>query len=208
MAPRDDSELRRALDAGVSFLAERSAEQVAHSSGSFLDHLAGVADLLVAWDCPADTCLAGLFHAVYGTEAFPRPLVDASTEAGRAGVRAVIGEPAEQLSWLFERVDRQAFFAAVDADPPRVVDRTSGEHLAVSRAEHRALCDVLVANWLEQLPGSPQKCAGAVVAQYRLLVPHLDPLAAAAVLAVPKPSRAHDVVATARRRLRRGVSRR
>jgi hypothetical protein len=175
-----DAELRARLDFGVTFLRARAADQVSHSAGSFLDHLVGVADLLVEWRQPPDICVAGLFHAVYGTEAFPRPLADPATERGE--VRAVIGERAERLAWLFEQLDRSTFIPDVARGATdSIVDRTSGERRPATPDEVGALCHLLVANWLEQVPRAPVKAAPDVIARYRSLSPSLSPVAVRAI---------------------------
>src|SRR5262245_12534106 len=85
------------------------------------DHLCGTCELLERWNAPADACLAGLFHSIYGTEVF-RAVAAALSQRPR--IRAVIGERAEELAYLFSACDRQALFHGLSSpDPPVLRDR-------------------------------------------------------------------------------------
>jgi hypothetical protein len=67
----------------------------------FLSHLLGTRRVLVEWGERPALCDAGLFHSAYGTEYFP---VD--SPATRDDVRAVIGDDAEEVAWLWCTIRR------------------------------------------------------------------------------------------------------
>jgi hypothetical protein len=92
--------------------------------------LAGTHDLLEAWNNPAPVCAAGLFHSVYGTNAFRRwawPISDRDT------IRRLIGDDAERLVHMFATMARPQAFC-VKPDTPLL----------------RALREIEAANLLEQ----------------------------------------------------------
>jgi hypothetical protein len=59
------------------------ADQIEHSGGSLLAHLAGTAALLESWGAPAALCRAGQFHSLYGTEALRQAAASLADAAPR-----------------------------------------------------------------------------------------------------------------------------
>jgi len=139
--------LERALDA----LAVAGAAGTAHPSGTLLAHLRGTAECLARWGAPEHLRLAGLYHSVYGTEAF-RTTTIAPAERGR--VRARIGARAERLVHLYSTIARRTLYENLGRGAPyTVVDRGTGEAIALEGVEELAdLMTLDVANRLEQLP--------------------------------------------------------
>jgi len=81
-------------DPGVEYLLEHT-KAVKHFQGlSFFDHLWNVYNTLIALKQPHHVCLAGLWHAVYGTSAFDNPTKNKFTPDI---VKHFIGEQAESL---------------------------------------------------------------------------------------------------------------
>jgi hypothetical protein len=114
-------------------------------------HLRGTYDCLARWECPEYLCLAGLYHSVYGTEAFA---VVTMSSADREQVRRRIGERAERLVHLYSVIARRSLYDNLARGAPyTVIDRTTREEI---RLEHlQELADLMtldVANRLEQLP--------------------------------------------------------
>ena len=85
------------------YLTSHSAEQTPHVGGTLLKHLSGTCDLLRRWERPAEICLAGLCHTMYGTDGYPNPLEDPTR---RDKLAAIIGSDAEQLVYFYASCDR------------------------------------------------------------------------------------------------------
>jgi hypothetical protein len=118
-----------------------------------------------------------MFHSIYGTErfrGFTLPL------ARRNEVRALIGERAEHLAYLNCAMDRASFDRALEhtGEPYRIVDRITGEEVALSRRDFDDLCGVHLFDWLEQVPRSREW--GYRRAAYRRLAQRLGGPAAEA----------------------------
>jgi len=147
----------KAMDTGfkrlTDFLVALGIEQVPHTHKSYLAHLVGVYSLMRERGCPEELCRAGMFHSIYGTEAFrgfTLPL------GRRAEVRHLIGERAEQLAYLNCAMDRASFDRAVarDEGPYSLVDRLTGQEVQLPDADFLDLCAVHLYDWLEQVPRS------------------------------------------------------
>ena len=91
------------FDQVIAFLKTRSAEQIAHVNGTLLAHLEGTCALLLGWGNPIDLCLAGLCHAIYGTDGFPVQLLDISR---RWELKRMIGPQAEEFVYFYASCDR------------------------------------------------------------------------------------------------------
>ena len=91
------------LDRMIAWLESTGAARTAHSGRHLLDHLLGTYDILAASGQSDAVCRGGLFHSVYGTNAFSSVTVQPSQ---RAQVRHLIGERAEALAWTFGHIDR------------------------------------------------------------------------------------------------------
>jgi hypothetical protein len=138
-----------ATDAHLAWLEALGAGAHSHSGRTLLDHLRGTADLLSAWGNPAATCVAGLFHSIYGTRDYPFRMVEL-TQRGR--VRAAIGEPAEAIVYLYCVTDRAELWRQIGQDRPVVRDAVRAAPVVVPPPTARALLEVHVANYLEMLP--------------------------------------------------------
>lgn len=113
-----------------------------HSERSLYDHLLGTWTLLDRWDHPDTLCSAGLFHSIYGVQ---NRYVRADRFGRRDAIRAVIGEPAERLVYLFCSLPRGSYLG----------ERPG----SINADEQRALIEIEVANLLEQTPRVPHFCA-------------------------------------------------
>jgi hypothetical protein len=135
----------------LAFLETLKSADFDHLNGSARDHLLGVHDILACWSCAPATCVAGLFHNVYGTESFKPQAVSLDQ---RHEVADVIGTPAEELAYWFCVSRRMSFFLRQDAAAPCIWDEVHRRRVAVSPEQLRALADIEVANLIEQY--SPQ----------------------------------------------------
>ena len=109
----------------------------------FLSHLLGTRRVLVEWGSRPALCDAGLFHSAYGTEYFPvdRP-------ADRDDVRAVIGDEAEQIAWVWCTIVRDTIELT---DPGSAIDRTTQARLALTDAMVADIATLWAADTVEQL---------------------------------------------------------
>lgn len=103
--PRRNSELAenkfRALkDLGVG--------EFAHLNGRLEDHLLGTYKLLSDSNNPTFICLAGLYHAVYGTQPMKALGIPHNqySPSDRPKIRRIIGTRAEALVYLYGACDR------------------------------------------------------------------------------------------------------
>lgn len=86
-----------------AWLRQRGAEEIGHPGGTLYAHLSRVHDRLARLGLGDDVRLAGLAHAVYGTDGFDVVLLD---PADRHALRDLIGESAERLVYLYGACDR------------------------------------------------------------------------------------------------------
>lgn len=146
-------ELPAALAPHLAFLAARGAAARRHSGRNLLTHLAGTCRLLAQWGNAEDVCLAGLYHSVYGTNAFQHETIPL---AERAAVQAMAGIEAESLAYVFCSIARprallRAAYAIGDEATARLPHRRHPEQeLPVSRAQLGALLELEAANLIEQ----------------------------------------------------------
>lgn len=122
---------------------------VLHLGRPLKAHLIGTYDLLAQWGNPAEVCLAGLFHSVYGTRTFRSQVM--STNA-RCQLRASIGQYAEQLVFIFGESDRTQLLLNNRAAPYFWVNWKTGLRHELSRDVFSHLIEIEVANFIEQIP--------------------------------------------------------
>ncbi|MEZ4362450.1 MAG: hypothetical protein R3B48_19830 [Kofleriaceae bacterium] len=164
------------LAADRDFLLRHHTDEAEHSGASLLDHLLGTEALLRRWGAPAHVCRAGLYHSVYGTEAYPRATIPRSAVAERVGARA------EELVYLFGALQRDSLHAnAGRSEGFSAVDRASGARVELSAEQLHDLILLSAANWLEQQPRLEPALGRARRAQYQALLPHLPPAPRAAL---------------------------
>ena len=137
----------------TDFLVGMGIDEVPHTHKSYLAHLIAVYRDLESLGCPEDVCRAGMFHSIYGTEKFQGFTLPLER---RGEVRALIGDRAERLAYLNCAMDRASFDRAVDLvdEPYPILDRITGQEIAVSRPDFDDLCRVHLIDWLEQVPRS------------------------------------------------------
>lgn len=106
-------------------------KNIPHSDTTFFDHLFNTFCILKGFGCDEATCLAGMFHAVYGTEYF-----NASIEVDEQFVQNLIGCEANDLVKLFCGPNRDA----------AIINNLLG----VGDETHLKLLYILYANIIEQ----------------------------------------------------------
>ena len=136
-------------------LRERGAAGIEHPGGTLYAHLGRVADRLARLGAPEHVQVAGLAHAVYGTDGFGVVLVDL---ADRDVVRDAAGAAAEALVFRYGACDRSRTWRDLAASR-RVVDRFTGEAEALDTAALRDFVDLTVVNEVDVLEHSPELAA-------------------------------------------------
>ena len=202
------SERGASSDGAVAFLTAAGAADTPHPSGTLLAHLCGTRDLLRRWGCPEHLCAAGLYHSVYGTEAFRTTTVEL---AERARVRARIGAEAEDIVHLYCVIVRRTLFDNLGPNPPlRVVRRASETPIPIDARQLADLITLDLANRLEQLPRVPMSLwrMERDRRRYAKAAPLLPPAAVAEMRNVYRPRSVVVVAADAAYRLVRRFHRR
>jgi hypothetical protein len=92
-----------------AYLLAQGAGTSAHSGRTLWAHLEGVHRILQVGKFADYVCAAGLFHSVYGTQAFKTVTVE---KTRRAEVQQLIGEKAESLVMAFCELPRPKLFEA------------------------------------------------------------------------------------------------
>ena len=139
----------------TDFFLASGAEQVGHTHKSYLAHVIGVYRDMEAGGCTEEVCRAGMFHSIYGTERFQRFALPLTR---RPDVRDVIGERAERLAYVNCVMDRASFDRVLEqaGGPYRIIDRLTGEEIALTPEDFDDLCRVHLYDWLEQVPRSQE----------------------------------------------------
>ena len=174
----DDTEGLTGEEAKLALLRKYGADALEHSGSDLLAHLQGVRDLLAAWDGSPSLCDAGLFHSAYGTEIFPHSTFPPEL---RPKVRALIGEEAETIAYLFCVLRRESIFDGAFDGAPFLLEARDGEQIAVTAAQFGDLATLTVANWLEQRPRFPAAEQRSRATEFEAMRPYLNPAARAAL---------------------------
>src|ERR1700759_2054384 len=143
-------------DAVIAFLRGLGADKLPHSTGrTLLAHLRGCEAIAGRWDQPAWLRRAALLHSVYGTDTYRRQLI---ARERRDEVRAVAGERAERVAFLFATTPRRALFVGTHGWAPGAVARATRQELdavlllhLVNLAEQARAPDGSPAAWLVKL---------------------------------------------------------
>ncbi|WP_434030664.1 DUF6817 domain-containing protein [[Pseudomonas] boreopolis] len=144
-----DADAMANLDPLLSRLVALGADRVGHSGRRLIDHLTGTARLLELWECEAHVRVAGLFHSIYGTNAF---VLSCMERDDRERLRSMIGTRAEFLVFLFCTSHRPDGLLQATRTGS-LVDRVSGEARPVSIEIVQELLEIECANLLEQHGG-------------------------------------------------------
>ncbi|WP_230329486.1 DUF6817 domain-containing protein [Nocardia aurantiaca] len=128
------------------FLRDRGADTIDHPGGTLLAHLRRVAGTLAAWGHDGDLQLAGLAHAVYGTDGFDLALVELPD---RPMVVELVGARAEALIYQYAACDRGTVYPRIDATPVVFLDRFTGGEFEPTALDFKAFLELSVANELD-----------------------------------------------------------
>ncbi|MFF0468565.1 DUF6817 domain-containing protein [Micromonospora zamorensis] len=134
-----------------AWLRQRGAEQITHPGGNLYAHLCRVSERLAVLGCGSDVQVAGLTHAVYGTDGFDLALLD---RADRAVLRDLVGTDAEELVYLYGACDRERSWREL-AQTGQVFDRFAHQVRTPDAAQLRSLVDLSIVNELDVLEQDP-----------------------------------------------------
>ncbi|WP_019711907.1 DUF6817 domain-containing protein [Streptomyces xinghaiensis] len=137
----------------MTLLRALGAGEIEHPGGSLLEHVRRVGELLGDWDARPALRLAGLCHALYGTDGFPSALLPL---ARRPQLAAAIGAEAEALVYFYASCDRKVSYPALLDDPPLFRDRFSGRVLHPGPQRLRDFAELTAANELDIARVSPE----------------------------------------------------
>ena len=142
-SPMATGTARRAFDG----LRALGAHTFAHVNGSLAQHLWNTGLLLERWGNREALCLAGLCHAVYGTDGITGALVDHSA---RQAVAGIIGVEGEHVAYLYGACARDVFHPRIGT-PAQLAfaDRFAGCEYAIGEQALRDFCEITVANEIE-----------------------------------------------------------
>jgi hypothetical protein len=113
----------------------KKTHNIDHSQASFFGHLYNTFYILKRIGASEITCLAGLYHAVYGTEYFNLGMIFEESE-----VIDLIGEESSKLIKYFSHDDRNSV----------ILDNS----LNLDKKTLLSLIEILYANYLEQSRGN------------------------------------------------------
>lgn len=129
------------------FLIGRGAGRLPHPGGTLYEHLVRVAALLADWGASEDLQAAGLCHACYGTDGYPAALLGL---ADRPVLRALAGDRAESLVYLYASCDRSSVHPALqEPGPVPFRDRFTGRTRTPPERDIRAFTELTAANELD-----------------------------------------------------------
>jgi hypothetical protein len=136
----------------LDLLQALSTDKSPHSGRTLSEHLKGTYKLLESWGNPSYVCIAGLFHSIYGTQYYK---AQSANIEDRKRIAEIISPIAEELTYLFCTTDRSSFFLGVDQTSPVLVDTKTQQPIPVSISTLRALQEIEVANFIEQVKSAP-----------------------------------------------------
>ena len=128
-------------------LVALGADGFSHVSGSLARHLVETERLLRSFGSRETLCLAGLYHAVYGTDGIRGSLAGLDR---RGAIAAIVGAEAEALAYLYGACAREIFHPRIGTrDQLRFADRFTASEYPISEGSLRDFCELTVANELE-----------------------------------------------------------
>src|SRR5689334_10862978 len=113
-----------------SRLIELGGDRLPHVSGTLAGHLRRTESLLRSWGNRDALCLAGLYHAVYGTAGIQGRLVEL---AQREIIADTIGAEAEALAYLYGACNRAVYHPRIGTEGQcQFADRFANKQYAIT----------------------------------------------------------------------------
>jgi hypothetical protein len=171
MAPIEDK---------LRFLQSIGGAQSGHTEGNLMQHLTNTYELLKSWGARQSVCDAGLFHSVYGTEVYGSVSLALSM---RSRLQEIIGDEAETLVFYFGVMVKESFYENLfrPGSERKIVSRLTGESHPLTAEQFADLCNVVVANSLEQRPRVSVKYHNKRRKEFEAIRKFLLPMAVAQV---------------------------
>ncbi|MFF4489667.1 DUF6817 domain-containing protein [Streptomyces sp. NPDC001544] len=137
----------------TALLRRLNADAIPHPGGTLLAHCERVRTRLATWGARPPLQLAGLYHASYGTDGFPAPLLPLTR---RDELRAAVGEEAEVIVYAYGSCDRKATYPTLGKDPDApLYDRFTSEAVHPTRQLARDFAELTAANELDLAAHDP-----------------------------------------------------
>ncbi|MET9829007.1 DUF6817 domain-containing protein [Streptomyces sp. NPDC006385] len=136
-----------------SLLEDLGAGTLPHPGGTLLAHLRRVRSRLAGWGARPALQLAGLCHALYGTDGFPTALLSLDR---RGEVAEAIGAEAESIVYFYAACDREATYPALADRGSGFRDRFTGHSHTPEPGLRRDLAEVTAANELDLADHDPE----------------------------------------------------
>lgn len=134
----------------LDYLEQLGTDETEHTHGSLREHLRGTYALLAGWGASEETCLAGLFHSIYGTEKFKTTTIPLDQ---RDNVRHRIGDEAERLVYLYAVLLRSSLYTNLERGWPYSLDLRDETSIPIDLDDMVSLTTLDFANRLEQTHG-------------------------------------------------------
>lgn len=132
----------------VEYLRDIGCDSNRHMNRTLTDHFLGTYYLLSKWKNKRSVCLAGLCHALYGTETFPTALVPPEQ---RRDVISLIGPEAEELVYLYSINNREHFVKNLNREGVYTIrSYATGEIVSITEQKFSQLTEIFLADRLEQ----------------------------------------------------------
>ena len=133
----------------INKLREIGCDETSHMNRDLLNHFQGTYRLLRKWNNNESVCLAGLCHAIYGTETFSSNLVPLKN---RQKIANLIGSEAEQLSFYYSIINRKDFTESLNnKDNLKIKSHSSSKIISITELEFKQLVETFLADRLEQI---------------------------------------------------------
>lgn len=129
-------------DKMLPVLKKSDAMEIWHKHGNFYSHLHDVWLQLCTWKQPQEICRLGLFHSAYSNAFVSMGIYDGTTPEGRAELRAVIGEKAEDLVWKFCVIPRGEMQAMFEKETTIPAEGITYKHIRTGEPVHCSASDV------------------------------------------------------------------
>lgn len=168
-------DLKNKYNKYINFLKNHNAKNILHTNNNLLCHLKGTMGILVGWNVEIYISTAGLFHSVYGTEVFKYSLIPKNL---RGNVKNIIGEKAENITYLFGVMIRSHFLSQLGNNLDKfIINRFNNLIIKISNKEYNDLCYLYVANRLEQHSRWPENIKYLEYNSMKKMIYHINNLA-------------------------------
>ncbi len=128
----------------LRLLGERCADTIQHLNGNLLDHLKRTERLLLDREASEELALAGLCHAVYGTDGFAPALLGLDE---RQRLSIAVGSDVEATAYFYASCDRGFIYPQIGSvTAPRFRNRFTNDVTTVSQEQLRDFVDLTLAN--------------------------------------------------------------